>query len=286
MARPRQAPRHDNTIPSNRQATPRNSQAMARHGKTILSNRRRRHAGSLFILVLPSNANKAKRIHHKTPAYQRLRKMRMYDNKAWARIQGSQPAKQPTPLPDMQPSDDEPHARIVTLFFGDTDTMQRTLAVLCDSNYKQQADTVTQTVLLLLGSPVHVQLTAVGWQPLKGRELTFPYMQMTLDQRMALKTLLDEGAGMWHVYERAMMYRRTGPPVHLKPLPVLEALCTSVMASTAYSDKRVRVAICNILLQRVQASIPIERSVQAALNARLFPPPATASIAGGPPAVK
>ena len=184
----------------------------------------------------------------------------------------------------MQQGEDEPHARVVALFFGDTDTMQRTLAVLCESNHKQQADTVTQTVLLLLGSPVHVQLTAIGWQPLKGRELTFPYMQMTLEQRMALKALLDEGAGMWHVYERAMMYRRAGPPVHLKPLPVLEALCTSVLASVAYPDKRVRVAICNILLQRVQANIPIERSVQAALNARLFPPASpTASNTGGPP---
>jgi hypothetical protein len=185
----------------------------------------------------------------------------------------------------MQQGDDGPHARVVALFFGDTEAMQRTLAVLCESNHKQQADTVTQTALMLLSSPVHVQLTAVGWQPLKGRELTFPYMQMTLGQRMALKALLDEGAGMWHVYERAMMYRRSGPPITLKPLPVLEALCTSVLASTAYPDKRVRVAICNILLQRVQASIPIERSVQASLNARLFPPPpsAAASNTGGTP---
>jgi hypothetical protein len=38
-----------------------------------------------------------------------------------------------------------------------------------------------------------------------------------------------------------------------------------------------RVAICNILLQRVQASVPIERSVQTALNAKLFAtgPPGT-----------
>jgi hypothetical protein len=53
---------------------------------------------------------------------------------------------------------------------------------------------------------------------------------------------------------------------------VLEALCASVLASTAYPDKRLRVAICNILLQRVQASIPIERGVQTVLNQRLFPP--------------
>ena len=174
---------------------------------------------------------------------------------------------------------DDSHA--ISLFFGGLEPMQRSLAVLCESNCKQQAtDTVTQTILMLLSSPVHVQLTAVGWQPLKGRDLTFPYTQMTLEQRQALKALVDEGGERWHVYEHAMIYRRGGPPVQLKPLDVLEALCSSILASTAYSDKRVRVAVCNILLQRVQASIPIEKGVQATLNAKLFP--SGASVPGTP----
>lgn len=166
-----------------------------------------------------------------------------------------------------------PYKRLINLFFGDCPTMQRTLAVLCESNHKQHTDSVTQTVLMLLNTPVHVQLTAVGWQPLKGKELTFPFMQMDLKQRQALITLLDEGQERWHVYEHAMVYRNPSCPAGpLKPLPVLEAMCNAVLASSAYPDKRLRVAICNILLQRVQASMPIERSVQTALNLRLFPP--------------
>lgn len=171
--------------------------------------------------------------------------------------------------------DDPKHARVIALFFEGLAAMQRTLAVLCESNHRQQgADTVTQTILMLLTSPVHVQLTAVGWQPLKGRDLTFPYTQMTLEQRQALRDLMDgEHERDWHTYEHALVYRRKAAnAVHLKPLEVLEALCTSVLASAAYADKRMRVAVCNILLQRVQASVPIERSVQAALNAKLFPP--------------
>lgn len=165
-----------------------------------------------------------------------------------------------------------PH--VVSLFFGDLSAMQRTLAILCESNHKQTADTVTQTVLLMLSSPVHVQLTAVGWQPLRGKELTFPYARMTLEQRQALAALVAEGSESWHVYEHAIMYRGKGASlVYLKPMDVLEALCTSVLCSAAYPDKRIRVAICNILLQRVQANIPIERGVQAALNAKLFPSP-------------
>lgn len=176
----------------------------------------------------------------------------------------------------MTQASDEPYTRVVSLFFGCASSMQRTLAVLCESNQKVPgADTVTQTILQLLSSPVHVQLTAVGWQPLKGRELTFPYTHMSPEQRQAVKTLVDEGPERWHVYEHAMVYRRSSPLVHLKPLDVLEGLCCSVLDSAAYPDKRLRVAICNILLQRVQASIPIDRSVQAALNARLFPPRAS-----------
>ncbi len=165
------------------------------------------------------------------------------------------------------------HKQLLSLFFEDGEVMQQTLAVLCESNHKQHTDMVTQTVLMLLNSPIHIQLTAVGWQPLKGKELTYPYMRMSLQQRQALAALLDEGQDHWQTYEHAMIYRSPQcPSTQLKPLMVLEALCASVLASTAYPDKRLRVAICNILLQRVQASIPIERGVQTVLNQRLFPP--------------
>lgn len=169
--------------------------------------------------------------------------------------------------------DEAKHARVISLFFGDMSTIQRTLAVLCESNHRQTGtDTVTQTILMLLNSPVHVQLTAVGWQPLKGRDLTFPYNQMTFEQRQAVKDLLDDGDGHhWQAYEHALVYRRKLASIQLKPLEVLEALCTSLLSSTVYTDKRMRVAVCNILLQRIQASMPIERSVQAALNNKLFP---------------
>ena len=57
----------------------------------------------------------------------------------------------------------------------------------------------------------------------------------------------------------------------LKPLDVLSALCSLVLSSNAYPDKRLRVAICNILLQRVQARVTLDKHTQAALNQRLFP---------------
>jgi hypothetical protein len=184
------------------------------------------------------------------------------------------------------------YAEILQLFFGSLGEMQRSLTILCESNQKSTpptgTDTVTQTVLMLLSSPLHIQLTVVGWQPLKGRDLTFPYALMSLEQRQGLRRLVDEGGDRWSVYEHAMMFRRGASPMLLKSLDVLEALCSLVLSSaTAYPDKRLRVAICNILLQRVQANIPIERNVQAALNAKLFPPlPSGANVPGTPRAAE
>lgn len=156
---------------------------------------------------------------------------------------------------------------VVQAFFEPMQRMQATLAVLCDCQQQQSPDPVTQTVLTMLACPVHVQLTAIGWQPFKGKELTFPYQRMTTEQKEALKLALEKPG--WNVYEHALMQRERGEP--LRPLDVLEALCATVLASAAYPDRRLRVAVCNILLQRVQASIPIEKSTLRTLNTRLFP---------------
>lgn len=185
---------------------------------------------------------------------------------------------------------------MVDAFFGTRPRMQASIAILCDSIHsnsnrtnhatKQEqggkpktghthasGDPVTQTILLMLSSPVHIQLTVVGWQPLRGRELTFPFHLMTSEQKQALKALIEGEPAKWMVYEHAMTYRRpaTDQAITLDALDVLGALCSSILASTTYKDRRLRVAVCNILLQRVQASIPIDKHTQAALNARLFP---------------
>jgi hypothetical protein len=174
-------------------------------------------------------------------------------------------------------------ASVVQAFFEGPERMQKSISVLCESNLKQNTDTITPTLLAMLSYPLQVQLTAVGWQPFKSKDLTYPYNQMTQEQKQVLRSTLVSGitdtpphpqlplSRRWGVFEHAMMYRTTGaPPAFLKPLDVLSALCSSVLNSSAYQDKRLRVAICNILLQRVQASVPLDKHTQTALNERLF----------------
>ena len=171
-------------------------------------------------------------------------------------------------------------ARVMQAFFEPMHRMQDTISVLCEGYTTPHPDPVSQTVLIMITMPLHVQLTAVGWQPFKGKELTYPYQRMSLEQKDALKALLtgEEQEQQWGVYEHAITYKRRGSPSCLKVLDVLEALCSTILKSVAYPDRRMRVAVCNILLQRVQANVQVDKPTLQILNAKLFPPP-TESVA-------
>lgn len=176
----------------------------------------------------------------------------------------------------------EEMTELVRAFFGDSSRMQRSINVLCENNLKQNTDTVTPTILTMLTCPLQIQLTAIGLQPFKSKDLTYPYNQMTEEQRQVFRNTISGEYNQgnihkhWNVFEHAMVYRRRAgeAPVLLRSLDVLGALCSLVLSSQAYQDKRLRVAVCNILLQRVQASVPLDKHTQSSLNERLFPPSA------------
>ena len=169
---------------------------------------------------------------------------------------------------------------VVHAFFREQTDMQRAITVFCGTVPKQSTDIITPTVLMMLNSTLQMQLTAVGWQPFRSRDLTYPYHAMTQAQRAAILGLLvPEHEDKWAVFDHAMVYRRARgvQVIQLKPIDVLGALCSLVLASDTYPDKRLRLAVCNILLQRVQASIVLDKHTQMALNQRLFAPTTPAS---------
>lgn len=165
--------------------------------------------------------------------------------------------------------------------------LQNTIAVLCESHITPPSDPVTQTILIMIKSQLQIQLTAVGLQPFKGRDLTYPYQKMSSGQKETLKRILadEQHSRQCGVYEHAITYRRNPGGLaspNLKPIDVLQAMCTNILKSATYPDRRMRVAICNILLQRVQVNIPIDKKTLRELNTRLFPPPSTpASTSAG-----
>jgi hypothetical protein len=104
---------------------------------------------------------------------------------------------------------------------------------------------------------------------------------MTTGQREFLLSLIHTPKS-WAVHDSAMVWRRRGERITLPTLDVLLPLCGDILISKRYTDPRSRLAICNIILQRVQASCPLSPSLQAELNLRLFPP-AEEKVAPEPP---
>lgn len=167
---------------------------------------------------------------------------------------------------------------LVDAFFQPLDRMRQTMGILCECHAVPPADPLTQTVLTMIACPVQLMLTAIGWQPFKGRDLTIPYQRMSSEQKAVIRGLLaDESRQkLWGMYEHSLVCRLrredgSAEPMRLPQLDVLEALCTTILHSKAYTDRRMRVAICNIVLQRVQTSTAVEKTTLSRLNQKLFP---------------
>lgn len=154
--------------------------------------------------------------------------------------------------------------------FCSGDALKRCLVSFCRDS-QSPSDPVLHVLLLAMTSHVQIQLTVVGLQLFHGGELTFPYYRMTPEQRAFLLELtLQEFK--WNMHENSMSWKRKGPRITLRSVDVLEAMCAQILSCRKkYPDAKSRVAICNIVLQRVQASTPLSPALQAELNARLFP---------------
>jgi hypothetical protein len=163
----------------------------------------------------------------------------------------------------------DPHEeQMASLFFTGL-SLQRCLASFA-RDCQGAADPLLHVILTAINSPLQLQLTGVGLQPFQSAEFTLSYHRMTSEQRAFLLALTEKDG--WSMHETSMVWRRRGARVTLPPVDVLEAVCAQMLAARkTHPDPRARVAICNILLQRAQASIPLSKALQAQLNSRLFP---------------
>jgi hypothetical protein len=144
-------------------------------------------------------------------------------------------------------------------------------------------DTVTDTVIILLTKPLHLALTEVGAMPFYGAStLLYPYNLMTERQKAFVRGCLER-RDEWNIYNDAVVFRRSKGQRTLSPPAVLLALCHKVFESRAHADPARRMGLCNIILQRVQGYVRIDKEVQRALNEWLASRSADAAPAPYPP---
>lgn len=159
---------------------------------------------------------------------------------------------------------------MVSAFF-DAEGLQRVLTCLCNARLPGSMDPVTSTVLDLLTGRLQFCLTGAGLVPFKGKaELVYPYSLMTLAQKGFLRECLAARSSYCVCNDAVLFYAAPGDAERLSPVEVLEALCSRILASRIHPEQRVRMGVCNIILQRVQSVVPLSRNVQQQLNATLF----------------
>ncbi len=154
--------------------------------------------------------------------------------------------------------------------FADEEALLHLLPYFCsceaDARRGGKHDPVTSTVISFLTSPLHLALTEVGAMPFYGAStLLYPYNLMTERQRAYVRGCLERRAE-WNIYNDAVVFRRSKSQLTLSPSAVLLALCRKVFESRAHADPARRTGLCNIILQRVQGYVRIDKGVQRALN--------------------
>ena len=142
-------------------------------------------------------------------------------------------------------------------------------------------DPITATVITFLTSPLQLTLTEVGAAIFQGHSaLVYPYNLMTERQKAFVRRALDQ-RGEWNIYHDTVVFRRSKSTLLLPPARVLLALCAKVLESSVHPDPQRRVALCNIILQRVQGYVRIDKPVQRELNDWLVARGAPAPPAAG-----
>jgi len=155
----------------------------------------------------------------------------------------------------------------IQLFFS-RENVGNSLVIMCN-NSKLTGDVITQVATAMMKTPIQIQLTLIGLQPFTGKELMVPYEHMNVSQKEFISRSIKDDK-LWTVYDSSMTLRSPNKNVLIDPLDVLEGLCQKVLSTTAYDNEKLRLVLCNIILQRVKSSVPLSCALQNGLNQRLF----------------
>eukprot|EP00961_Rhodomonas_salina_P089550 1204244-Rhodomonas_salina.3 len=153
--------------------------------------------------------------------------------------------------------------------FLDEGTLQRLLIHACNNATPYLVDPVTDIVSTMLRSPLEIMLCSTGLMPFKNTpNIVLPFNLMTPVQRKSLNDLIS--SSLSNTNNSTIKFRSNcilicfnGVKRKLQQLTVesvLMSMCSAIMNSTSFVhiDKKKRVALCNILLQRIGCEIHIK----------------------------
>ena len=162
--------------------------------------------------------------------------------------------------------------------FADTFLAGESLVALftysCNASISFVEDPITDVVISMLRAPVMCVLSAKGLQPFRGApNIVLPYVNMTAAQRALLVELLtgaEDGSVKCARRNNCVeLLFESAPARPLAARDVLLCMCDAVVRSEDSADGRRRLAVCNILLQRVRGSVNVAHDVLVFLHTRV-----------------
>lgn len=160
-------------------------------------------------------------------------------------------------------------SRVIEFFFS-TEAISQFLPFMCKTHTDipkyQNVDIISQIILIYLTSPIHLIIDTHGiYLFMFEINILIPFQYMTQSQRDTIKELCTF-VTEYNIINSKIVFKKPTPVVMAPIQNVLQAMCNVIYQSKKYSDPKVRCAICNIILQRIQGYIPISNQTQKELN--------------------
>lgn len=171
------------------------------------------------------------------------------------------------------------HSIVDTFLQGDM--LCKILNYYCNLSVGQIVDPISETICMVIKTPVQLVITEVGVTLFKDKNThVYPYALMTKDQLDYIRNILFQArsvtdhkgavrAGIQMGGGCIIRFIAKSAPIFLVPVDVFKAFCSSVFRSKIHTNNTVRYNFCNIVIQRVCSSIHLSNSVRQAIFANL-----------------
>ena len=166
-----------------------------------------------------------------------------------------------------------------TFFSGDA--LQAIVCYMCNSCTMEIVDPVCSTLAMFVSTPVIFCLSNAGLMPFKNMSMAvFPYANMTNEQRVFLLEYIafireqEMGVASTQMGGGCVLSvsKKYGQTHSLDHVVVLGAFLSAVLAHEGYKTLDARLSICNIVLQRLGATVALSRESVLRLHQNVLKP--------------
>jgi len=161
-----------------------------------------------------------------------------------------------------------------TFFSGDA--LKRLFVYFCNNSLPYNTDPITENIGCMLSQPLSVILSRKGLIPFKNSpNMIFPYTHMTITQKRFLNSLIEDSFNTVTKLCDCVVVtfpHKPGQQEFIPQFDLLVCMCVAVLGdiSTLEKSKQNRkIAICNIILQRVRGAVQIKHDVFVFLNTQI-----------------